>query len=82
MPISDLTKQCIESGNKISRHARLHHTRKASRLATMTDHFNWLMEISDPVLATKIHDKRQARVKKDQTSDLPEDAINLLVFPA
>ena len=82
MPISDLTKQCIESGNKISGHARLHYTRKASCLATMTDHFNWLMEISDPVNATKIHDKRQARVKKDQTSDFPEDAIKILVNPA
>ena len=48
----------------------------------MTDHFNWLMEISDPVNVTKIHDKRHAGVKKDQTSDLAEDAINLLVIPA
>ena len=82
MPISDLTEQCIETGNKISKHARLHHTRKTSRLDTMTDHFNRLMEISDPVVATKLHCKRQARVRQEKKEDLPEMALSILVSPS
>ena len=82
MPISDMTEQCIESGNKISKHSRLHHTRKISRLATMTDHFNRLMEVSDPVMATKIHARRQARVRKEKPEELPDGAMALLILPA
>ena len=78
MPISDMTEQCVESGNKISRDVRLHHTRKVSRVATMTDHFNRLMEISDP-LATKLHERRQARVKKEKVNGLPQKGMELLV---
>ena len=82
LPISDLTEQCIETGNKVSKQVRLHHTRKVSRLATMTDHFNRLMEISDPVVASKLHSKRQARVRREKKEELPEDVLALLLLPS
>ena len=82
LPISDLTEQCIETGNKISKQARLHHTRKVSHLSTMTDHFNRLTEISDPVVATKLHGKRQARARFEKKDDLPEDVLSLLISPS
>ena len=51
------------------------------RLATMTDQFNWLMEISDPVVASEIHAKRQAIVIKEKSHELPDKAVALLVSP-
>lgn len=82
MPISFMTEQCIETGNKVSKYARLNHTRKISRLATMTDHMNWLMGISDPVVATKLQTARQERVSDNNDSELPDDAVALLVLIA
>ena len=82
MPISDLTEQCIETGNKISKNARLHHTRKTSRLDTRTDHFNRLTEISDPLVATKLHAKRQARLQQEKKEELPEMAFSILHTPS
>ena len=82
LPISAMTEQCIESGNKISKYTRLHHTRKISRLATMTDHFNRLLEISDPVMAIKMHNRRKARMRKEKPDLLPDDALPLLGLQA
>ena len=81
MPISYMTEQCLETGNKISKSARLHHTRKTSRLDTMTDHFNRLIEVSDPVIANKIHANRQARLRQEKPEDLPEEVLALLAVP-
>ena len=81
MPISFMTEQCIETGNKISKAARLHHTHKTSRLDTMTDHFNRLTEISDPGIAIQIFTNRQSRQRVEKPDDLPDDAVDLLVLP-
>ena len=81
MPISFMTEQCIESGNKISKNARLNHTRKTSRLDTMTDHFNYLTDVSDPVIAIKIMKNRQSQARTQKTINLPDDALDLLVLP-
>ena len=48
----------------------------------MTDHFNRLMEISDPVVASKLHSKRQARVRREKKEELPEDVLALLLLPS
>ena len=76
-----MTEQCIESGNKLSKSARLHHTRKTSRLDTMTDQMNRLLEVSDPVIANALHANRQARLRQEKPENLPDDALTLLVMP-
>ena len=48
----------------------------------MTDHFNRLTEISDPVVATKLHAKRQARVRQEKKDELPEMALAILFSPS
>ena len=62
--------------------SRLHHTRKDSRLHTITDHFNRLMEISDPLVAMKLHERSQSRMRNEKKDVLPEDALSLLHFPS
>ena len=78
LPVSFLTEQSLETNNKISKHARLHHTRKISRSATMKDHFDRLMDVSDPVIANELHSRKQAKIRHAKEDDLPEDVLALL----
>lgn len=49
------SEEPIESSHKIVRYVRLHHTRKISRLATMTDLFRGVLIQTDPVIASLRH---------------------------
>lgn len=53
IPIGQLSEEAQESLNKEIRRVREHHSRKVSRIATNTDVFHRLLELSDPYISNK-----------------------------
>ena len=44
----------------------------------MKDHFDRLMDVSDPVIANELHSRKQAKIRHAKEDDLPEDVLALL----
>lgn len=73
LPIGMYSEEAQECRHKHNSHYRLHHSRKMSRIYTMTDHFNFLLTSSDPVISLLNFSTRTR--KKDKLS---AEAISLL----
>ena len=72
-PIS-FTEQSLESCNKAFKSGRLHHSRRDSRLNTMTDQFNRQTNRSDLVIAMALQKSRKA----PKSQELPQDVLSLI----
>ena len=68
------SEEAIESFNKECKKARLHHTRKMSRLETMTDQYHYLLMNSDPLMAS------MRRVKRPKHASLPEEVQEMIIY--
>lgn len=75
MSVGHASEEGIEGTHKILRSAREHHTCKRSRVRSNTDLINWLLLISDPVLAG--FRKKSAHTLKQ----LPSEVLQLLKSP-
>ena len=53
LPIGAYSEEAQEARNKHNRQYRLRHSRKTSRLQTITDQFHYLLITSDPVISGK-----------------------------
>lgn len=78
LPIGTLSEQPAESKNKHYRWDRLHHTRKSSRLATMTDLMYRSIDFSDPKMSTESLRHVQMNVRKEP---FDEEARQLMLCP-
>ena len=74
LPIGFYTEEALEARNKDNKSIRLFHTRKMSRMITMTDQFNRLHVTSDPYISTQSMFFRRSKKK---THTLPEDAAKI-----
>ena len=52
LPVGQASEEGIEARNKDIRNARLNHTSKTSRTRSNMDLVNWLLVMSDPVVAS------------------------------
>ena len=60
LPIGVMSEEAAEALHKVARRFRQHHTRKDSRLHTMTDLFRRLLVMSDPVISSLRQPERRA----------------------
>ena len=51
LPIGMYSEEAQETGNKVFRYSRLHHSRKCNRTATNEDVFKYMLAISDPYVS-------------------------------
>lgn len=67
-----LSEEAAEANNKLIRNIRREHTRKNSRLNTMSDLFHLLMVASDPLISSmrKPLTKKQPRLLTEEVSKL------------
>ena len=72
LPIGMYTEEAQEARNKDSKHIREHHTRKISRILTITDQFNQLHVTSDPIVSS--YSFQNSKKKK---KILPKDASQI-----
>ena len=70
LPISYLTEQSLESTNKDLKYARTHHSRKISRIATITDMFNRQNDRSDIKVGMRLQERRRRQPKLEYPPDL------------
>ena len=75
LPISIYTEQSLESCNKSFKHDRLHHSRKYSRVHTITDQFNRQNDKADLLIAMQLQKRRNQK----KTQKLSKDALSLLI---
>lgn len=77
LPIGQLSEEAQESRNKDLKHYREKHTRKISRVATMTDLLNALLVSSDPLISSMrpLPKKTSLRMAKDVLDLLDEPDI-------
>ena len=75
IPVGHASEEGLEGTHKILRNARENHTCKKSRIRSNTDLMNWLLLISDPVLAG-FRRKREHKIQQ-----LPSDVLYLLKSP-
>jgi hypothetical protein len=76
LPIGYYSEEAQESSHKINKSVRLLHTRKMSRLLTITDQFNRLNVLSDPLISTISQTFRRSKKKPIA---LPRDAVKMLI---
>lgn len=69
IPIGMLSEEAIETSHKIIRNARLKHTRKRSRIASMGDLLNYLILQSEPSIS--MHSQK-ILLRKSDINDLKE----------
>lgn len=69
IPIGMLSEEAIETSHKIIRNARLKHTRKISRIASMEDLINYLILQSEPSIS--MHSQK-ILLRKSDINDLKE----------
>ena len=81
LPIGMMSEEAAESLNKCICEFRLKHTRKDSRLHTMSDMFGYLLVASDPVLSSVGQQERRRKYARRQGTLLPE-TLRLLADPA
>lgn len=74
LPAGMYGEEGLEACNKFIKSNRTFHSRRDSRLHTMTDMFHRRMDASDPLISTI----RTAKSKKIHKDKLPEDVIKLL----
>jgi hypothetical protein len=75
LPVGFFGEDAGESSNKYYRYFRLHHSRKKSRVANMTDLANRSLETSDPFFSSM----RLSRISKFR---LPPEVLGLLASPS
>ena len=78
VPIGLTNEEASEANNKILRKVRSHHTRKTSWSDGMSDTFHRMMDLSDPVVLEKSHQRKKKKEKKP----LSPEILNLLQSPA
>ena len=80
LPIGMMSQEAAEASNKRVRQYRLHHTRKDSRLHTMSDLMGYLLVASDPLLSSIGLQRRRDMYGRQQGKLLPE-TLTLLAEP-
>lgn len=78
LPVGMLGEEASEGRNKDYKLFRLFHSRKCSRLATIEDVFNRIMDTSDPIISTL---NLNLRIHKKQHKAIPKEVIHLLDIP-
>ncbi|CAF0966997.1 unnamed protein product [Brachionus calyciflorus] len=58
------SEEALEARNKDKKYIRLFHTRKISRVTTLTDQFNRLLVTSDPIIST-ISNEAEDEIKEE-----------------
>jgi len=79
-PVGIFSEEAQESRNKDSKSIRLHHTRKANRVLTNTDHFKHLLVTSDPLLSTISSKIGRCRNKKKENIENIVELKRLLIL--
>ena len=74
LPIGQYSEEAQEAQNKELRNARLNHSSKVSRLATMTNQFHYMLIKTDPVIASISFVKHRNANGKP----LPQDVLDML----
>ena len=74
LPIGQYSEEAQEAQNKELRNARLNHSCKISRLATMTNQYHYMLTKTDPVIASISFVKH----KNSNGKPLPGDVLELL----
>jgi len=79
LPIGLTNEEAGEGNNKILRNVKLHHTRKTSWTAGMSDLFHRLMDSSDPIILE--HSGNSKSQRKHQKKNISADILKLLQTP-
>eukprot|EP00733_Pompholyxophrys_punicea_P000940 Pompholyxophrys_punicea_v1_NODE_378_length_2095_cov_23.619608.p1 type:complete len:497 gc:universal NODE_378_length_2095_cov_23.619608:1657-167(-) len=77
IPVGMASEEAGETANKEIKKARLHHSRKSSRLATMKDIFHWRLLASDPYIALNLLKNKKSK-KSIFEGPLPREVLDLL----
>lgn len=80
LPIGMMSEEAAEAANKRVRQYRLDHTRKDSRLHTMSDLVGYLLVASDPLLSSSGLQRRREAAARRKGKLLPE-TLALLAEP-
>ena len=80
LPIGMMSEEAAEAANKRLRQYRMRHTRKDSRLHTMSDLFGYMLVASDPLVSSHGLQRRR-RLCSSRHGKLQPEVLTLLAEP-